>query len=95
MARILIAYVVPFLTPLAVYAAWVLYRSGYVARHGGEAPRFEKGPWPLLLFLGAILTLAALATTAMLGGGSTDSHYMPPHLQDGKMVPGHLEPRTP
>jgi hypothetical protein len=95
MGRIIVTYIVPFLLPAVVYAIWVWYRTGYVARHGGEAPRLEKGPWPLLLFLGAVLAFAVLAVTALTRGGSPDDLYVPPHLEDGKMVPGHLEPRKP
>jgi hypothetical protein len=93
--RILISYVVPFLTPLALYAMWIWYRTRYAAKHGGEAPRLEKGPWPLMLFLGALLTLAVLAATALMSGGATDTHYVPPHVEGGKIGPGHLEPRNP
>ena len=95
MSRILITYIVPFLLPAAVYAAWVWYRTGYAARHGGAAPRLEQGPWPLLLFLGALLAFAFLAATALMRGGPPDSTYVPPHLENGQMVPGHLEPHKP
>jgi len=95
MSRILITYVIPFLLPAAVYAAWVWYRTGYVARHGGEAPRLERGPWPLLLFLGAVSAVAVLSATALLRGGSPDATYVPPHLENGKLIPGHLEPKKP
>ncbi len=95
MSRIVFTYIVPFLLPAAVYAAWVWYRTGYVARHGGEAPRLEQGPWPLLLFVGAVLAFAVLAGAALMRGGSPDATYVPPHLENGQMVPGHLEPKTP
>jgi Family of unknown function (DUF6111) len=95
MSRILFTYILPFLLPAAVYAAWVWYRTGYVARHGGEAPRLERGPWPLLMFLGAVLAFAVLAVTALTRGGSPDETYVPPHLENGAMIPGHLEPKKP
>ncbi len=93
MIRILFAYIVPFLLPTAVYAAWVWYRTRYVKTHEGRAPGLEKGPWPLTLFLGAVLVMIILGATAILSGGSVDEHYVPPYLESGKMVPGHLEPR--
>lgn len=96
MSRIIFTYIVPFLLPAAVYALWVWYRGVYVERHGGEAPKLEQGPWPLLLFIGAVLAFGVLAFTALTGGDSPeDSVYVPPHLEDGKMVPGHIEPKTP
>jgi hypothetical protein len=93
MTRILITYVVPFLLPTAFYAGWVWYRSAYVARHGGEAPRFERGPWPLLLFLGAVFAFAVLGATALLRGEEAGGTYVPPHVENGRVVPGHVEPR--
>jgi hypothetical protein len=93
MARIIITYVIPFLLPMAAYASWVWYRAGYVARHGGEAPRLEQGPWPLLLFAGAVSAMIVLAATAWLHGGEADENYVPAHVVDGKVVPGHLEPK--
>jgi hypothetical protein len=95
MARILFTEMMAFLLPTAIYAVWVWYRTRYAARHGGEAPRLEKGPWPLLFFLGALLVLAILGATALLGGGSADSHYVPPRIEGGQVVPGHLEPKKP
>jgi len=95
MSRIIFSYIVPFLLPAAVYAAWVWYRTGYAARHGGEAPKLERGPWPLLLFAGAVLAFAVLGTTALLRGGSPDRTYVPPRVENGVVIPGHLEPKMP
>ena len=91
MFRIVITYIVPFLLPSAIYLAWGWYRGRYVTTHDGEAPKLEKGPWPLLLFLGAVLTLASLAATALMGGSGAGSVYTPPHLENGKMVPGRMD----
>jgi Family of unknown function (DUF6111) len=95
MSRIAITYILPFLLPAAVYAAWVWYRTVYAARHGGEAPKLEQGPWPLLLFGGAVLAFAVLGMTALFRGGSPDATYVPPHLEHGEMIPGHMEPKKP
>lgn len=93
MVRILFTYIVPFLAPVLTYAAWVWYRTRYVQTHGGEAPKFEKGPWPMLLFAGAVLTLVVLGVSAMLQGNSPDEGvYVPPRVENGKVVPGHIEP---
>lgn len=94
MSRILFTYVLPFLLPILSYAAWVWYRTRYVARHGGEAPQFEKGPWPLLLFAGAVLALGMLGLSAAFQGNSPDEgDYVPPRVENGQIIPGHIEPR--
>lgn len=91
MIRILVEYLVPFLLPLAGYSLWIWYRARYAEKHGGDAPEFEKGPWPLMLFLGAVLTLAVLGVSALTSGGSPGDVYTPPHVENGKVVPGRTE----
>jgi hypothetical protein len=91
MARIVFTYVVPFLLPMAIYASWVWYRSAYAARHGGDAPRLEQGPWPLLLFAGAVSALIVLAASAWLRGSGAGGVYVPAHVEDGKVIPGHFD----
>ena len=91
MIRIVITYIVPFLLPLAIYLVWSWYRTRYVAAHGGEAPKLERGPWPLLLFLGAVLTLASLAATALMSGSDAGAIYTPSHLENGRLVPGRMD----
>jgi hypothetical protein len=94
MIRVLFTYIVPFLLPIAVYALWVWYRTGYVAKHGGEAPRIEKGPWPLLLFAGALLTVVVMGAVAVTSGKPAGSAYEPAHIEDGRIVPGNLESQS-
>ncbi len=94
MIRILFTYVVPFLLPIATYSVWVWWRTRYAAAHGGEAPAFEKGPWPMLLFAGAVLALVVLGFTAFLDSNSPDEgDYVPPRVVNGEIVPGHIAPR--
>jgi len=93
--RILLAYIIPFFLPTIIYVAWQWYRAHYLETHEGKTPVLETGQWPLTLFLGAVLVLIILGATAMLGGGPADQHYVPPRVEDGQMIPGHLEPRTP
>jgi hypothetical protein len=91
MVRILFTYIVPFLLPSAVYIAWGWYRTRYVAEHAGQPPLLERGPWALLLFLGAVLTFASLAATALLQGSEAGSVYTPSHLENGQVVPGRMD----
>lgn len=91
MARVFITYLLPFLLPLTVYLLWAWYRTAYVRKHGGEAPEIEKGPWPLMLLLGAILALGIMGATALMRGADADATYTPARYEDGKVIPGRLE----
>jgi len=91
MIKTIFVYIIPLVLPLTIYLAWAWFRISYVKKHGGEAPKIEQGPWPLLLLLGAILMLALMATTALLRGADSDATYTPPRYEDGRVIPGQLE----
>jgi len=95
MTRAVLTYVVPFLLPLAAYVAWSWYRARYAAEHDGNPPRLEQGPWPMLLFLGAVLAFATLAASALLRGGDPGSVYTPSYLEHGQVMPGRTVPKQP
>jgi hypothetical protein len=92
MIRIVLTYIVPFLLPITGYALWIWYRTRHAEQHGGEAPKFEQGPWPLMLFLGALLSLAVLGAGAMMRGGNPGDTYTPARVENGKIVPGTMKP---
>jgi purine-cytosine permease-like protein len=93
MARIVLTYIVPFLLPTLIYLGWAYYRTAYAARHGGEAPRLEKGPWALLIFLGALCAVASVVGYGLTQGADANSTYTPPRYEDGRVIPGRMEPR--
>jgi hypothetical protein len=92
MARVFFTYIVPFFLPLALYLGWAWYRTRFAARHGGDVPAIERGPWPQLLFIGALLALATLAATTLTHTDGPGSVYTPPHVEDGRIVPGRAAP---
>jgi hypothetical protein len=95
MIRAVIRYFILFLLPLAIYLAWSWYRTRYVARHGGEAPPVERGAWPQMLFLGAVLVVATLVVSALQHGGGPGTEYTPSYLKNGEVVPGTTTPIKP
>ncbi len=73
-----------FLVPFLAYAAWRRLNPG-----------IEPGPRLLLAAAaGVVLALAALLWFG-LSRSLEAGIYVPPHLQDGHMVPGHTEPARP
>ena len=49
MSRIVFTYIIPFLRPAAIYAAWVWYRTRYADRHGGEVYVYRRAGLPCYL----------------------------------------------
>ena len=84
--RILFEVALPFLAPFAAYAAYRLL----VTR--GEA-FLQRTPWSLLTIAGLVLACAALASLAFMGGFQPGGRYVPPRLEHGRIVPGHVVPR--
>jgi Family of unknown function (DUF6111) len=84
MIRSVLTEVGIFLIPFAVYALFLIAsRSGLLARTS----------WPLhviaRLAIGAmLLVVASLVLLAHFSIGSTNSTYIPAHVENGKFVPG-------
>ena len=87
--RLLLQYVLPFLLPFLIYAA-------YVALTKHRAPRgldLDEKTWLVLGGAGLMLLTISLVTWTVLTGSPPDEIYVPPHLQDGRVVPGRTVSR--
>jgi len=88
MIRPLLIEVALFLTPFVAYAAYVWFAKGEM---------LEQEHWPLRVV--AILAGIALALVAAcfllvvhFSGEPIGSTYVPAHMEDGKLIPGRVEP---
>jgi hypothetical protein len=94
MARIFFEFVLPILLPTILYGLWLVgIRRRAEAPGNGKQPLWVEAPWVWLLALG--LAFAGLLTLAiaLFGGGPANGIYVAPHIQDGQVVPGHVEPK--
>jgi hypothetical protein len=81
MARFLLHYLLPLLLPFVFYIAYV----GLARR---RLPRWlDETPWLILLGAGAALLAASLVTWGLLSGAPPEHTYLPPRLEDGRIVP--------
>ncbi len=85
MLRIVLSYLLPFLLP---FAAFFLYR---LLMTSGQ-PLLRRTPWLALSLIGMTLVAGTLVSFAMLGGEVREGVYVPPHYEDGRVVPGHVRP---
>jgi hypothetical protein len=82
--RLFLQYLLPLLLPFLIYAA-------YVALAQGRMPRWlDLGAreWAMLGGAGLALLMISLVTWSLLSGSPPDEAYVPPHLEDGRIVPG-------
>jgi len=73
-----------FVTPFAIYAAFLIAtRAGVL----------DPAAWPLrrvagLVVVSLILVVGSFVLLAQFGGAPPGSTYVPAHVDDGKFVPG-------
>jgi hypothetical protein len=87
--RVFFTMVVPLLLPTALYLLWSMSMGRGAVAAGPWAWRGTT--WMLLAGAGLALALAVIVTVAETSG-TRDGHYVPPHEENGKIVPGHVEP---
>lgn len=81
MLRILLAMLAPFV----VYFAWRLL----VTRGRGA---LEKTPWFLLTVASLLMAIGGFAAIALMPERIGQGEWVPPQLEDGRIVPGHVAP---
>ena len=90
-------YILPIVLPFLLYGlyAWWAKRKALRAgiEDGGEEVQgiWHDAPWAWLGIVALLLFIATLIATALLTGSGTDGTYVPPHVIDGKIVPGKVE----
>ena len=90
MIRRLLLDVVLFLLPFLLYA--IYWRVlGYAV-----AQRKERAhPWTFLTAAGLLLVILSFVWWGLTSGEPTTGAYVPPHLEDGEVVPGQFLPDQP
>ncbi len=83
MLRIVLFYILPFLLP---FIGFFTYR--YLVTDGRAL--LQSTPWLVLCVAGLALLIASLFTLAFTGGWETGGAYVPPRLEDGRVVPAEV-----
>jgi hypothetical protein len=89
MSRILITMVLPLTLPTLAYLGWfyLAQRRALLAGEPEKAPRLGDVPWTVLAVTGVVIAALALFALTLFGGAKPGSHYVPPHIVDGQIVP--------
>jgi heme A synthase len=97
MIRIFLIYVLPLLAPSLLYVLWRLWQikrsSGTI--EGDVKSVVRNAPWVKLAAIGTGLLMLVLAVAALTGGEPPHEAYNPPHLENGRIVPGEIQRDTP
>jgi hypothetical protein len=91
--RIILSIVIPLALPTALYLGYVLLverRRCTDATGGPPQPWWVTAPWPWLISGGTALLAVTLGILAITGGVSPWGAYEPAHMENGRLVGGHL-----
>jgi len=98
--RILLNYIIPLLLPTAAYFLWLWLMRRYSGARGGDAgaaggaedegAETKPVPWLWLALAGLVLMAITLFALALRGGNTPGGTYVPPHIEDGRIVPGRV-----
>jgi len=86
MTRELLERVALFIVPFAIYGAYLL-----LVRLRAGGPPQHRHPWAGIFIAGLLLVVASFIYTGLTEGVTTKGVYVPPHVVNGKIVPGHVE----
>ncbi|MFC4725526.1 hypothetical protein AB6B38_13355 [Glycocaulis abyssi] len=99
--RFLLTVAVLFLLPFAGYYTWRGIRAAIAVRRsegdetGTAADGLPPAPLQVLALVGAGLAITgilALALGGAFGGSGQTGQFHPPTLEDGRVVPGRIDP---
>ncbi len=93
MIRNILTVVVPFLAPIIAYLVYMYYtaKNREEERAGRRIPEWRRWPWLILVSSGAVLTALSLAVLGVPDGADDPGSYTPPHMENGKIVPGGFQ----
>jgi len=89
MIRRILFEILLFLLPFGLYALYLR-----IAKQDENAPA-RTHPWTILFASGLMLVVASFLIWGITEGSGTQGVYVPPHLENGRIVPGHVEPGAP
>ena len=92
MLREFLTLVVPLLLPTILYLLWL--RAVRWSEAGG-AIAWHKLPWVWLVLTGVALTALVLFVVTVGFGTAMPGIYVPPRFENGRIIPGHIEPAKP
>jgi hypothetical protein len=93
MPRELLTLFLPLILPTVLYLVWL--QAMRWSQTSGASPPWRSLPWVWLGLAGVALAALVLFVVTVHFGTATPGVYVPPHVENGQIVPGHIEPPKP
>ena len=90
MIRQIVTIAVPLLAPTIAYILYIYFsrKNQEDEEEGREVPHWRQWPWVILVPSGALLAALSLFILGITGEQHDPNTYIPPRLEDGKIIPG-------
>ena len=92
MLRLLIFRFWPVLIPLAIYVVWFYAVGRKTTIDGMPVKHFRDGPWYRITLASLLIAVLCFILWGSFEENRT-GHYIPPHTENGTIIPGHVEPQ--
>ncbi|MGZ5998484.1 MAG: DUF6111 family protein [Rhizomicrobium sp.] len=87
MTRIILERMLLFVVPFALYGIYLL-----LMRMRPPQPSTQSTPWTMLFIAGLSLFALSFVIWGFTEGEPTTGRYVAPHVVNGKIVPGYVQP---
>ncbi|MDP7342086.1 MAG: DUF6111 family protein [Alphaproteobacteria bacterium] len=91
MLRTALFHVVLLLAPAVLFMIYLIIARKVRLSKSDTARMLRELPWPWLLGAGIALMAASLVVLSLSSGDDREGTYVPPHMEDGKVVPAKVE----
>lgn len=90
--RTFLTIILPLIAPTLVFLVWRWFamRRAEAEAHHQPLPAWQSWPWARLSLAGAVLTALTLSAVAMMRDNPIGARYVPPHMENGELIPGHF-----
>jgi len=89
--KLFLTKILPLLIPLAIYAGWLIQARKRARAVGAPKPRASDAPWPIMLLTGLAVLISGMIALGLFTGEEPGGVYVPPHMESGKIIKGHVE----
>ena len=91
MSRVIIQYVLPLLLPTLIFVGWLVLTRKTGETRAETMTRMEGGPWYWLVVAGFLLMAVGFIYLGLSHDNPSESVYVPPAVENGRVVPGHMK----
>ena len=91
MLRTALFHIALLLAPAVLFMIYLIVARKVRLSKSDTAKMLRDLPWPGLPGIGIALMAASLVVLSMSSGEDRGGTYVPPHMEDGKVVPAKVE----